>query len=144
MKSLASFKFAFRARSASVLAILAIACLLVLIVLPVFAGSVYDRTVVTVGNTGAYTYTNTWANYAMSLKRIWVISNGTATDTQTITRVTSDGLYTQAVGSVTIATSAGNTASFTAAYLKPSDLLKFSGTAGTNATVMIEYELQQH
>ena len=66
-----------------------------------------------------------------------------AADTVTVSRVSSDNLYTQSVGSVTVAANAGNTASFTAAYLKYGDKLKFAGTATTGATVMLEYEVQQ-
>lgn len=108
------------------------------------AAGIYDRSTTTIGTTtGTVTWTNTWKYSAIELKRIWVSSALSAADTVTVTRVTSDGIYTQAVGSVTVAANAGNTPTFTAAYLKYGDLLKFAGTAGTGATVMIEYEVQK-
>lgn len=108
------------------------------------AAAIYDRSTATLGKaTGTVQWTNTWKYSAVELKRIWVSTDLSALDTVTVTRVSSDGVYTQAVGTVTVAANAGNTASFTAAYLKNGDWLNFSGAAVTGATVMIEYEVQQ-
>lgn len=110
----------------------------------VLAGAVYDRSTVTLGTaTGTATWTNTWKYSAVELKRLWVIGGLAAADTCTVARVSSDNLYTQSVGTVTVAANAGNTASFTAAYLKYGDKLTFAGTATTGGTVLIEYEVQQ-
>jgi hypothetical protein len=113
-------------------------------VFPAMADGVYDRSVVTISTTaGTAIFTNTAPYVALELKRIWIARSLAATDTQTITRITSGGAYTQAVGSVTIATSAGSTASFTAAYLKYGDMLNFAGTATTGSVAIIEYEVQK-
>jgi hypothetical protein len=108
------------------------------------ADGVYDRSIVTVSTTaGTATFTNTVPYAAIELKRIWVERSLAAIDTQTVTRVTSGGVYTQAVGSVTIASSSGSTASFTASYLKYGDMLKFVGTVGTGSVAVVEYEVQR-
>jgi hypothetical protein len=109
------------------------------------AGSVYDRTTATLSTTaGTATFTNKVDNGNLILKRIWVERALYATDTVTVTRVTSDAAYTQAVGSVTCTANAGSTASFTATYLKYGDQLKFVSGTGTGAVAVIEYEVQQH
>lgn len=109
------------------------------------AGSVYDRaTKALSASAGTGTWTNTVQYSALNLKRIWIESSLNATSVVTVTRITSDGAYTQAVGSVTCTSSAGSTASFTAAYLKYGDMLYFSSSPGTGATAIVEYEVQQH
>jgi hypothetical protein len=110
-----------------------------------WAGSVYDRSTVTLSTTaGTATWTNTAAYSALDLKRIWVEGSLIAINTVTVSRVTSDNTYTQSVGSVVTAANSGSTASFTAAYLKYGDKLKFTSTVGTGSTAIVEYEVQQH
>ena len=110
------------------------------------AGSVYERSTVTISTTlGTATWVNDDLPYsAVKLVRIWVEKDLIAINTVTVTRVTSDGVYTQSVGSVVTAANAGSTASFTATYLKPNDYLLFSSTVATGATAIVEYEVQQH
>jgi hypothetical protein len=109
------------------------------------AGHVYDRTLVTLGTTtGEAVWTNSVSYYALELKRIWVENNQAAAGTVTVQRITSGGVYTQAVGSVVCTSGDGSTASFTAAHLKPGDMLSFDNSTDTNATVMIEYYAQRH
>jgi hypothetical protein len=113
-------------------------------VFPAIADPVYDRKVVTISTTaGTATFTNTELYASIALKRIWIERSLIAINTQTISRVTADGSYTQSVGSVTTAANAGSTASFTAGYMKYGDMLKFVGTATTGAVAMIEYEVAQ-
>ncbi len=125
-----------------------VACLLLFIAVVCLVGGVayaqaiYDRSTAAIAVDGAGEWVNTREYAHIALKRIWIIDNAAAADTQTITRVTADGIYTQAVGSITIASNAGNTSSLTAAYMKYGDKLVFAGTGATNATVMIEYEVQ--
>lgn len=110
---------------------------------PAVAGDVYSRAVITNGTaTGTCTWTNTMRYVAIDLKRIWVSKSLTASDTVTIQRVTADNVFTQAVGSVTVSTSAGNTASFTAEYLAYGDKLVPSSSATTGSVIMIEYVVQ--
>ena len=106
------------------------------------AGQVYDRTTKAIVSSGRWTNTVPYA--AIALKRIWIDGNTAAAGTVTVTRVTSDSAYTQAVGSVTCTSGAGSTASFTAAYLAPNDMLNFVEGAGSNCTAIIEYENQKH
>jgi hypothetical protein len=112
----------------------------------VIAGTVYDRSVVTISTTlGTATWVNADLPYsAIKLVRIWVEKDLIAINTVTVSRVTSDGVYTQSVGSVVTAANAGSTASFTATYLKQNDYLLFSSTVATGATAIVEYEVQQH
>ena len=109
------------------------------------AGSVYDREIVTLGaTTGTKTWTMDYDYSAIELKRVWIEDNLAAAGTVTVTRVTSDSAYTQAVGSVVCTTGSGSTASFTALYLKPGDKLAFANSTATGATAMVEFEVQQH
>lgn len=108
----------------------------------VYADPVYDRKVVTISTTaGTATFTNTEAYASIALKRIWIERSLIAVNTQTISRVTSDGVYTQSVGSVTTASNSGSTASFTAGYMKYGDKLTFTPTVATGAVAVIEYEV---
>ena len=109
------------------------------------AGSVYDRTTATLSTTaGTATYTNTLDNANLILKRIWIERALYAGDTVTVTRVTSGGTYTQAVGTVTCTSSSGSTPTFTATYMKYGDMLKFLSSNTTGSVAIIEYEVQQH
>ena len=111
----------------------------------VYAAPVYDRTLVTLGTaTGTAEWTNNWKYSAIELKRIWILNSVVTNATLTATRITADGVHTQAVGSAaTGVLTYGSTASFTAAYLKYGDRLPLSSSATTGAVVMIEYEVQQ-
>ena len=109
-----------------------------------YAASVYDRSVQSLGTTtGSAVWTNTWKYSAVELKRIWVVNPLVASNNVTVTRITSDNVYTQAVGTVAVLSSAGNTASFTAGFLKYGDKLAFSSDISTGSTVMVEYQVQQ-
>jgi len=120
------------------------ACLLCLAIAAI-AGNVADRVTTTlVTGTGAGTWTNTQKYASLELKRVWAQANLNATNIITISRVTSDNLYTQSVGSITCSANAGSTASFTAAYLKYGDMLTFSSFVSTGGVIMIEYEQQEH
>ena len=108
-----------------------------------FAGNVYDRTTKALGaSTGVATWTNDYKYAAVELKRIWIESSLTGGTTVTVTRVTSDGTYTQAVGTVALTgvNSNGSTASFTANYLANGDMLKFASAVATGSTAIIEFE----
>jgi hypothetical protein len=109
------------------------------------AGDVADRVYVQLATgTGASTWTNTFQYSSVDLKRIWIQRNLVATDTCTVTRVTSDNLYTDAVGTVAISTSKGNTASFTAEYLKYGDMIPFANTSGTGGVAVIDLIVSKH
>jgi len=108
------------------------------------AGQVYDRTEVDSNIDGVAAWTNTVQYAAVKLTRVWVLDAVVATDVVTIVRTTASGEYTQAVGSVTAASGVGSTASFTATYLAPNDVLTLTGANTTNYEVQIEYEVQQH
>lgn len=110
----------------------------------VLAGQVYDRAEVESNIDGVAGWTNTVQYAAVKLARVWVLDAVVATDVVTIVRTTASGEYTQAVGSVTAATGVGSTATFTAAYLAPNDVLTLTGANTTNFEVQIEYEVQQH
>ncbi len=127
----------------SLISMMLVVMIVGLLAAAVYAQGVYDRSVVSIGLDGKGEWVNDWTYSAVALKRIWIIGNAAATDTQTVTRVTHDGVHTQAVAAVAISSNAGNQSSFTASYLKYGDKLLFSGTGATNATAMIEYEIQR-
>ncbi|MEI6166002.1 MAG: hypothetical protein WCS52_02300 [bacterium] len=109
-----------------------------------YAASVYDRSVQSLGTTtGSAVWTNTWKYSAVELKRIWVVNPLVASNNVAISRISADNVYTQTVGTVAVLSSAGNTASFTAGFLKYGDKLLFSSDISTGSTVMVEYEVQQ-
>ena len=113
-----------------------------------FAGSVYDRSTSTIPVAGVATWTNKFDNGNLVLKRIWVEAGAATNQTVAIVRITTDNAYTQTVGSVALAAAtSGNTATFTAGYLKYGDKLQFTSTGGianTGGVAVIEYEVQQH
>jgi len=109
----------------------------------VFAGEVYDREWKTLtAGSGTLTITRPYA--AVKLARIFVYGSTVATDTCTVTRVTSGTVSTQTVGTVVIAAGAGNTATFTAGYLSNGDSLVFDTVKNSNAVAIVEYEVQKH
>jgi hypothetical protein len=107
------------------------------------AGEVADREVVSSAS-GNATWTNRNAYAAVNLERIWVYNSVLAANTVVVSRVCTDLGTTQAVGSVVCTSSAGNTASFTAEYMLPNDLLLFDGAADSNYTAMVEFTVQKH
>jgi len=109
------------------------------------AGSVYDREIITLGTTtGAKTWTNDFDYSAIQLKKITFYSSSDAAATLTVSRVTSDGLYTQSVCKVVGAGADSNATSFTTSYLKPGDTLPMSSSTATGGVVLLEFEVQQH
>ena len=118
---------------------LALIALLAIFAQTAAAGTVYDRATNTVWSTGT-TWTNVQPYAALQLIRIWVLSSSTAADTCTVTRVTSDNINTQAVGTVAVASGVGNTASFTAGYMRANDKLMYAFTSGTNTSAIIQNE----
>ena len=119
------------------------ALLLVLLAIAVYAGEVADRSVVTIGVTGAARWTNTASYAAIQLKRISVYSNGAATNNLTINRISADTVYTQAVVVATTPTPGTHT-TLAYDYLKYGDMLAISSSTGSNSVLMIEYLVQQH
>lgn len=122
-----------------------LAAVLALAALAAFAGQVYDRQKVTLGSTtGSATFTNSVQYSALKLVRIWADNSLAALNTVTVTRVLSDGSFTNAVGTIELTANKGSTATFTAAYLAYGDKLVFSSLQPTGSTVIVEYEVQQH
>lgn len=130
----------------ALLAVVAVLAVLAAVAaVPAFAGAVADRVLVTTTG-GSQVFTNTYNYSALELKRIWIEESVIPGNTVTVKRVLSayDGGYTQTVGSVVCTTGAGSTASFTAAYLLPGELLTLSGLSSSNFNSVIEFEVQQH
>ena len=115
-----------------------------LIATAVFADTIYSRAIITNGTTtGASRWTNQVQYSSIELARIWAVASTAASNDLTIVRVTSDGLYTQAVGTVSVLSSAGNTDTFTGKYLKYGDKLACSSTTATGSTLMVEYLISE-
>jgi len=109
-----------------------------------FAGQVYERKEVALGTTtGTADWTSDYNYSAVKLARVWALSSLATSANVAVVRVSADGLYTQTVGSITGPAPASQ-ATFTAAYLKPGDLLRFTSTPATGGVVQIEFEVQQH
>ncbi len=118
----------------------AVAAALLMIAAAVFADQIYSRVIVTNGaTTGASRWTNGVAYSSIELARIWTVASTAASNDLTVVRITADGLYTQAVGTVSVLSSAGNTATFTGKYLKYGDKLATSSSIATGSTIMVEY-----
>lgn len=125
-------------RNALLIAILVASCAVATI-----AGSVYDRATVTRAETDTVSYWTNTADYAaVKLVRLWTLYAYGVSNNVAVARITSDGLYTQAVGTIT--GPLGNTATFTAGYLEPGDVLRFTSSPGTGGVEQVEYEVQQH
>lgn len=109
------------------------------------AGTWYSRSTVSLAvTTGAATWTNATMYSSIALKRIWIYNGLAADNTVTVTRVTSDSpVTTQTVGTITVASNAGNQSTFTAAYLRNGDKLVFASQTATGSTAMVEYEISQ-
>jgi len=109
------------------------------------AGSVYDREVVTLGaTTGTKTWTNDYDYAAIQLKKISFYSSSDAGATLTVSRVTSDSTYTQAVCTIVGAGANSNATSFTTSYSKPGDKLLFASSTATSGVALVEFEVQKH
>lgn len=118
-----------------------------LVAFSAIAGTVYNRSIKVLSRTSG---SGTWTNNldvvrqgAIELKRIDVVYSYLAANTVTVSRVTSDLAYTQAVGTVTVSAGSGTTATFTHNYLWYDDMLTFSSEAATGSTIMVEYEIQK-
>lgn len=124
--------------------LLAVICVLAACILPVIAGTVYDRQTVTL-TAGAGTYTQADPYAAAEIKRIWIENSTKAANTVAVNRVTSDNAYTQSVGTVTFTSgSKGNNSTLTAAFLEYGDKLTFSSTAASNSVAVLDLILQKH
>jgi hypothetical protein len=122
-----------------------LSCILIFSALA-FAGTVYDRALVDVGNTGAATVQPVPAYSAARLTALNVLASGSATNDVLVSRVTVlDGTsYTQTVATVAVASGTGRTESLAIDHLAYGDTLAITSTLATNATVLIEYEVQRH
>lgn len=93
---------------------------------------------------GTCVYTNSRTYEPVELMRIWVYDSLATNGAVAVTRVDAGGAITQACATVTLGTNstAGTSASFTAAYLKPGDMLKFTSGLTTGFSYRVEYEVQ--
>ncbi len=117
-----------------------IGLLLIAVISVAIAGSVYQRETFTLSASGSGSKQLDYAYSGIKLQRIWVLGSAT-NQTVAFTRVDSTGAYTNTVCSV-VTSNSTTSASFTADYMLPSDTLYASGS--TNATVMLEFEVQKH
>lgn len=106
------------------------------------AGGIADRETVTISS-GSAVWTNTASYRHIDLERISVWNTEIATDTVTVSRVTSDNTYTQTVGTVSVSGGSGTQTTLAYQYLLPGDMLSFTATSGSNATAMVEFLAQQ-
>lgn len=121
-----------------------ILCAAVGITVAAIAGQVYDRAVVASDNDGVAQWTNTADYAAVKLARVWALDSVVATDVVSVVRITSDNLFTQAVGTITAASGGGSQATLTVGYLARGDMLRATGANTTNYSFMVEYEVQKH
>jgi hypothetical protein len=110
----------------------------------VIAGSVYDRTTVALSVTaGTGSWTNPYEYGAVKLARLTMVANTDAGATVTVSRVTSDNTYTQAVATL-IALNSTNVTTLASQYLLYGDKLTFASSTATGGTAMVEFEVQKH
>lgn len=108
------------------------------------AGDVADRVQVTTSSSGAATWTNTFDVSAIELKRFTIKGADPAINTVTVSRVTSDGLWTNACGSVVTAGGVGTQATIAYQYLLYGDKLVFSSHVPSSTVALVEFEVQKH
>jgi len=122
-----------------------LSAILLLGVLGAFAGAVYDYATLALSATaGTGTWTNTVKYASIKIARLSVARALLATDTVTVTRVISSSGYTDTVWT---AVCSGSVASFSPTNywgLKYGDTLVCASGTGTGATVIVEYEAQEH
>jgi len=117
-----------------------------------FAGAVADRSaaITLKRTTGVGAWTNSAANYAaVKIDRIDIISAYYATDTVTVSRITSDLALTNTIATITLTGSAGSynivpTTTTGPKFLLYGDIVYFSAGATTGAVAYIDYEVQKH
>jgi len=107
------------------------------------AGQVYDRQTVEITDTGTAEWVNDVPYSALKLVRLWKLTSAVGTNTINVVRISADGLYTQTVASIAGPAPANSTA-FSAGYLLPGDVLRFTASPATNGVIQVEYEVQQH
>ena len=113
------------------------------------AGQVFDRSSgTTAAATGVITITPS-ADYAgIELKKAWVHGAAVTNGIATVYRVVESGAYTQSVATVTCGTAttgAGVPSQYAAIKSGEYFYITFLvGEAGTNATILLDYEVQTH
>jgi hypothetical protein len=125
-----------------------IAALLTLAAVAV-AGTVADRTSAITLTLGAGTWTNTVQYASVEIDRIDIISNKQASDTVTVSRVTSDSAMTNTIATITITTGAGSynivpTTSTGPKFLLYGDKVVFATTSTSNGVAYIDYKVAKH
>lgn len=114
------------------------------------AGQVYDRSkVTTAAATGIGTITPSAAYAGIELKKVWVEGAAASNCVATVYRVIDSGAYTQSVATVTVAADlyAGSGVPSQYAAIKSGEYFYITtliSSVGTNAVVMIDYEVQTH
>jgi hypothetical protein len=115
------------------------------------AGQVADRSAaITLSRTaGTATWTNTVQYGAVELDRVDIINAYYATDTITVSRVTSSGAMTNTIATITLTGSAGSynivpTTSTGPKFLLYGDKVTFASGTTTGAVAYIDYIVQKH
>ena len=123
---------------------------LLAIVLVASAGQVYDRSAATTtaAATGVITITPAFSYAGIELKKAWVEAAPATNVIATVYRVIDSGAYTQSVATVTCGTlTAGSGVPAQYAAIKSGEYFYITtaiATVGTNATVILDYEIQRH
>ena len=109
----------------------------------VMAAGIADRVEKATTATGTLTWTNDVAYSALDLKRISAKGGDPAINTISVSRVTSDGNWTQAVGNVVLAAGVGTQTTLAYNLLKYGDKLVFTTQIASGTVTLIEYEVQK-
>lgn len=107
------------------------------------AAGIADRVEKSTTATGTLTWTNDFAYSALDLKRISSKGGDPAINTITVSRVTSDGNWTQTVGNVVLAAGVGTQTTLGYNLLKYGDKLVFSSQIASGTVALIEFEVQK-
>lgn len=117
---------------------------LALIVGIAYAGSVADKVEKSTSATGTLTWTNSYEFGSVDLKRISVKGGDPAINTVSVSRVTSDGNWTQAVGNVVLAAGVGTQTTLAYNYLTYGDKLVFTTQIPSGTVALIEFIVDKH
>jgi len=126
-----------------------IACAALAVAGLALAGQVYDRSsATTAAATGVATITPDAKYAGIELKKVWVEAAAATNVIATVYRVVDSGAYTQSVATVSCTTlTKGSGVPAQYAAIKSGEYFYITaliGSAGTNAVVLLDYEVQTH
>jgi len=109
----------------------------------VYAETIADRVEKSTSATGTLTWTNDYPQASVKLIRLSTKGGDPAINTVSVNRVTSDGAWTQAVGTVVLAAGVGTQTTLAYNYLLYGDTLVYSSQIASGTVQLIEFEVSK-